>query len=636
MAVKDLKASFKLDLIGNLFDKTQQLSNRLARMGQTGSRSAHYLSKSLQAADMGLNKLANRYTGFITGAGGAMAVRNAASLELRLTRLGIQAKISQDEVNQLNNEIYRISQLRDININPDELLASVEKIVSKTGNLKFAEDNLQNLAYTISATGAAGNDVGAMAADLFEKFNIKDANQMIATLGMLVNQGKAGAFELRDLATQGERATSAYGQMGRTGVEAAAEMGAMLQMARKATGSPEQAATSLEAYIRNLNATEKRAKLKKAGIQLMDPEDPKRMRSAIDIAKDLIRLTKGNVEKIGSVIDAEGIKALNAMIIEYKQTGAFETVDSFVNISRESKGLLEDSARVAGTLDSSMTSLKTAWTAFANRNLAEPIQKLANALNRIQPEQLDKFLKTAGKIAVTIGTLAVANKARHGVMGIMDFFRFSAVKGGAAGSILGALGSTTRPIPVYVVNGGAFGAAGMADGFDMLGGGGKSGKFGKVGRFMARHRRLAKLAGYGGKALKYGGKALGIAGMAYSAYELSQAENATQIGGSLGSIAGGLIGSIGGPLGMVAGAYIGNYLGEKIGGLFDRLPEENAKALNSDRSLTMLKSENQCKISLDVNAEGANVSLRRVEDNSPENTMTSIDLSLGGRSYNAI
>ncbi|MBS4773434.1 MAG: phage tail tape measure protein [Proteobacteria bacterium] len=636
MAVKDLKASFKLDLIGNLFDKTQQLSNRLARMGQTGSRSAYYLSKSLQAADMGLNKLANRYTGFITGAGGAMAVRNAASLELRLTRLGIQAEISQDEVNQLNNEIYRISQLRDININPDELLASVEKIVSKTGNLKFAEDNLQNLAYTISATGAAGNDVGAMAADLFEKFNIKDANQMIATLGMLVNQGKAGAFELRDLATQGERATSAYGQMGRTGVEAAAEMGAMLQMARKATGSPEQAATSLEAYIRNLNATEKRAKLKKAGIRLMDPEDPKRMRSAIDIAKDLIRLTKGNVEKIGSVIDAEGIKALNAMIIEYKQTGAFETVDSFVNISRESKGLLEDSARIAGTLDSSMTSLKTAWTAFANRNLAEPIQKLANALNRIQPEQLDKWLKNAAKIAVTIGTLAVANKARHGVMGIMDFFRFSAVKGGGAGSILGALGSGARPIPVYVVNGGAFGAAGMADGFDMLGGGGKNGKFGKVGRFMARHRRLAKLAGYGGKALKYGGKALGIAGMAYSVYELIQAENATQIGGSLGSIAGGLIGSIGGPLGMVAGAYIGNYLGEKIGGLFDRLPEENAKALNSDRSLALLKSENQCKISLDVNAEGANVSLRRVEDNSPENTMTSIDLSLGGRSYNAI
>lgn len=362
----------------------------------------------------------------------------------------------------------------------------------------------------------------------------------------------------------------------------------------------------------------------------MDPEDPKRMRSAVEIAKDLIKLTKGDVSKIGRVIDAEGIRALNAMIIEYKQTGAFETVDSFVNISRESKGLLADSARVAGTLDSSLTSLKTAWSGFANRNLAEPIQKLADALNRIQPEQLDKWLQTAGKIAVTVGTLAVANKARHGILGVMDFF--GAGKKGGASSALGALAANGRPIPVYVVNGGALGAAGVADGMDMLGGR-KSGKFGKVGRFLARHRGLAKAVQYGGKALKYGGKALGVTGMAYSAYELTQAQNSSQLGGSLGSIAGGLIGSIGGPLGMVAGAYIGNYLGEKIGGWFDRMPEENAKALESERALNVLKTQSDTKIHLDINSPGADVTLRKIEDNSPENNMTRIDMSLGGRSY---
>ena len=205
MAVKDLKASFRLDLTGNLYGKSQQLANRLSRMGQIGSRSMMMFSKSLTAVDSLSGHLSDRYAAIITGATTAYAIKNAASLELRLTRLGIQAEISQKQVNDLNNEIYRISQLRDININPDELLSAVEKIVSKTGNLEFAQDNLKNLAYTISATGAAGNDVGAMAADLFEKFNIKDANQMIAALGMLVNQGKAGAFELRDLATQGER-----------------------------------------------------------------------------------------------------------------------------------------------------------------------------------------------------------------------------------------------------------------------------------------------------------------------------------------------------------------------------------------------------------------------------------------------
>ncbi len=258
------------------------------------------------------------------------------------------------------------------------------------------------------------------------------------------------------------------------------------------------------------------------------------------------------------------------------------------------------------------------------------IQKLADALNRIQPEQLDKWLQTAGKIAVTVGALAVANKARHGVLGVMDFFGMG--KKGGTSSALGALAANGRPVPVYVVNGGALGAAGLADGMDMFGGG-KSGKFGKVGRFLARHRGLAKAVQYGSKALKYGGKALGVAGMAYSAYELTQAQNGSQLGGSLGSIAGGLIGTIGGPLGMVAGAYIGNYLGEKIGGWFDRMPEENAKALESERALNVLKTQSDTKIHLDINSPGADVTLRKIEDNSPENNMTRIDMSLGGRSY---
>lgn len=357
-----------------------------------------------------------------------------------------------------------------------------------------------------------------------------------------------------------------------------------------------------------------------------------------DIIKDIVVKTNGDTTKLGLIFDEFAKRAVNPIAIAYNQARkegkstaeAFSAMNELMKVNSDGASIMSDSARMAATLESSITSLKTAWTGFANRNLAEPIQKLANALNRIQPEQLDKWLKTAGKIAVTVGALAVANKARHGILGIMDFF--SAGKKGGTSSALGALAANGRPIPVYVVNGGALGAAGLADGMDMFGGG-KSGKFGKVGRFLARHRGLAKAVQYGGKALKYGGKALGVAGMAYSAYELTQAQNSTQLGGSIGTIAGGLIGSIGGPLGMVAGAYIGNYLGEKIGGLFDKLPEENAKALESERALNVLKSQSDTKIHLDINSPGADVTLRKVEDNSPENNMTSIDMSLGGRSY---
>lgn len=637
MAVKDLKASFKLDLIGNLFDKTQQLSNRLSRMGQTGSRSMMMFSKSLTAVDTLSGHLSNRYAAVITGATTAFTIKNAAAMETRLEQLGIVADRSKSEMQKLNEQIYQVSQKRNINIDPSQLLSAVEQISAKTGELSVAEENLENIAMVISATGAGGEDVGSLFSNLFEKFNISSADEMLGALDALANQGKMGAFELRDLATQGERIISAYAAMGRTGAVANQEMGTMMQLIRKGTGSTEQAATAFEALVRNLTDPKLIKNLKSVGINVKDVNG--NFRAMPDIIKDIIVLTKGDTTKLGMIFDTFAQRGVNPIAIAYNKAikegknaaQAFESMNELMNVNSDGSSIMSDSARMAATLESSITSLKTAWTGFANRNLAEPISRLANALNKIQPEQLDKWLKTAAKIAVTVGTLAVANKARHGLLNAAAFFGSS--KKGGVGSALSAVASMSRPIPVYVVNGGALGAAGLMDGMDMFGGSGKAGKFGKVGRFMARHRRLAALVGMGGKALKYGGKALGVAGMAYSAYELTQAENSKQLGGSLGTIAGGLIGSIGGPLGMVAGAYIGNYLGEKVGSLFDKLPEENAKALKSEQDLNVLKSQSNTKIQLDINSNGADVKLRKVEDNSPENNTTNIDLSLGGRAY---
>lgn len=173
-------------------------------------------------------------------------------------------------------------------------------------------------------------------------------------------------------------------------------MGAMLQMARKATGGPEETATALEALIRNFNDPTKRKLLTDSGIKLMDPEDPKRMRSIIDISKDLIKLTNADVSKIGRAIDSEGLRALNAMIIEFKQTGGFKSIDEFLNTSSDPQALLDDSKEVAQTFNSAMTSLRTAFMYFANTNLAGPIQTLADALNSLDPETLQQILSYGG------------------------------------------------------------------------------------------------------------------------------------------------------------------------------------------------------------------------------------------------
>lgn len=321
--MKTIRTAIELSLLGNISAQSNAFATSFNRLESSGRRSLLGIANAANRTHSALGSVFNRGTALIGSVGLGVSGKSMADLQTRLTRLRIQAGISKEEMEKFNKELYKTAQNRDINISTGELLSAIEKIVSKTGDMKFAADNMKNLAYAISATGAAGQDVGAMGADLMEKFGIKDKKDIIETMGLLVNQGKAGAFELRDLASQGERVTAAYASTGRMGKVAVAEMGAMLQMARKSTGSPEQTATALEALIRNFNDPNKRKILTGNGIKILDPEDPKRMRSIVEISKDLIKLTKGDTSKIGRVIDQEGLKALMALVIEYKQTGGF-------------------------------------------------------------------------------------------------------------------------------------------------------------------------------------------------------------------------------------------------------------------------------------------------------------------------
>lgn len=557
--MQTIKTALELNLNGNIASQCANFSRGFAGMGSTGSQSLLKLAAGADKIHGALSTVFNRTTGLLGAIGAGVSMRGVADYETRITRLRLQAEVSKNEINSLNQAIYGTSQQRDINIDPSELLSAVEKIVGKTGDLEYAQNNLKNLAYAISATGAAGEDVGAMGADLMEKFGIKESKELLATLGLLVNQGKAGAFELRDLATQGERVTAAYARTGRQGKEAVAEMGAMLQMTRKAVGSPEQAATALEALIRNLKDPTKSGILKDAGIQLTDPNDPKRMRSVIDIAKDLIKLTNGNDSIISRVIDAEGMRALTSMIIEYNQTGGFKSVDSFLNTSSDPQKLLGDSKEMAMTFNGAMTSLKTALFVFANNNLAGPIKTLADALNSIKPEDFQEYMSMGLETAKWMAIAWAGSKVLS--VGAKGLSLLGGLKKGGIGGTLGTIGqlaSMAKPLPVFVVNGGGklSGMAGQVKGTS------------KVGGVTEGLGNLAGGSRYSGL-VKWGTRlgAAGFAGMGlYNAY---QGQNGKEVGAGIGQAVGAVLGTMGGPIGLLIGQYAGEKIGGYLGGLVD-------------------------------------------------------------------
>ncbi|MBW1712418.1 MAG: phage tail tape measure protein, partial [Deltaproteobacteria bacterium] len=376
--------------------------------------------------------------------------------------------ISQKEVNTLKREIFETAQQPDIRIDPGELTSAVEKIVEKTGDLDLARKNMRNIGLAIQATGAAGQDIGAMVADLQQKFGLKDKDEFLRALDTLTAQGKEGAFTLQNLATEGEGVTAAYAAMGRTGPEAVREMGALLQVFKGGTKSSAEAATTFVAVMRELVA--KADDLKDLGVEVWDPDQlalgKKISRSVPQILTELIKATEGDISQLSKIFGEEAAKGVKVLINQYQQAGKLD-FDKFLRVQADGKMLLEDAARVAGTFNASMRSLYTTWQAFADAKLEGPVKSLSDLAASLKPEQIQKFLTVAtygagGLAAAVVGRKLGLVKAAGAIFRRVSRKGSLARAGGRDSRPFGALGRLGVQ-PVEVVNwpaGGLLGAAG--------------------------------------------------------------------------------------------------------------------------------------------------------------------------------
>lgn len=447
-----LRTSFIIDLSGNLSGQANRFLGSLNRLGSGGSRSMQILQRSVHLTGQGIDRLGNRYTALLTGAAGIGAARQVMALETRFTRLGIQANRSNEEISNLKKEIYEAAKAPDIRVDPGEITGAIEDIVEKTGDLKFARDNIRNIGLAIQATGAQGKDIGQIMAE-FQKMGIIDPKLVMEAMDTLNVQGKEGAFTLQNLASLGPRVVTAYTSMGRGGVGAIREMGAALQVIRMGTGSSEQAATAFEAVMRTLGDKQKVALLQKGGIKVFDPVEAKKgkevLRPINELMAEIVKKTGGKKTLLSQVFDAEAMRAFNAASAEYQRTGSMETLKKFAQIQGDGTTTIKDSARAAMTASAAMTNLLTVWKQFADDQLTEPIKKLTEYLDNLKPGTVERWLNIAKYVALIGGGLILARKG----FGLYSSARDMFGKGGAkAGGSAGGLGGYGGPVPVYVVN----------------------------------------------------------------------------------------------------------------------------------------------------------------------------------------
>lgn len=120
---------------------------------------------------------------------------------------------------------------------------------------KVVDALLPQVGRATTAAGAEIADMAKMTVALNQNLKIS-ADQMERIFAGLVVAGKEGRFELRDMARAFPVLTGHLANLGVTGAEAAAHIGAALQIAMRGAAEPTQAATNVENFLSKLLSKE--------------------------------------------------------------------------------------------------------------------------------------------------------------------------------------------------------------------------------------------------------------------------------------------------------------------------------------------------------------------------------------------
>lgn len=444
---QQLKTDIILNLAGNLAAKAKQYGASMSDFARKNERAMTLLKTSADAAGRGIDSLGNRYVGLATAFATGATVRNVAALEAQMVRIGTNAKLSSDQVALLTKQLEAMSVQKDIRIGTDQLAAGVDELLGKTGDFEFVQENLENMGLFMQAFGADARSTGALFAQFREK-GIRDAKDVMNTIDELYGQFAIGSVNVKDLADISEQLFATY--QGK-GPEAISQMSALVQLFAKAKGNANESLTSIQAVFATFSDKKKVEFLNRQGIEVFK-KGTKELREPVELLLEILDKAKNDPLKLGDVFDQTSLQGLASL---YSQENK-DLLRSMISGTAEMGATQEAAAKNAATLNAATTALNNSFNKFANERLAEPIQELADAINSVDDETIQNWLKWAEAAGYGVGLLLAGKKA-------VDAYRW--VKGGSsgAGGAAGGGFADLGVMPVYVVNmpgGGMGGAAG--------------------------------------------------------------------------------------------------------------------------------------------------------------------------------
>ena len=459
-----LTTEILINLAGNLTAKARQYGANMSEFARTNQRAMNVVKATSAAAGRAIDAVGNRYTTMIAGFAGGAMVRNYQQLDRRLTRMGITAGKTREEI----AGIFDIAQDVAIKFGVDtsEIQGAFEEINARSGDLDLALKNTENIGMALSASGAEGQTLGGLIAE-YKKLQIEDKKQTLLALDGMNRLGKEGAFELKDAAEKLPASLSMYAAVGGKGVKGAMDVMTVAESAMDVTANKDKAATAVENFIRDLQNPKVVKTLQRNGINVFDSNGAMRPLPVL-LQETAARSSKGGIKKQrGRLTEAGFNQDSMDLIAGASGEAGSQKLKTYMNVVADGQSIIEDAAYASKDFMSATQRLSTAWEKFTNRELAGPVQELADALNSVDKETVNNWLEVGKQITIAVGGLIAARKAFQLGKGALDLFGVGKSKGIPKG-VSDVFGSGV--MPVYVVN---MGSGGMGGGPDVGGPGGR-------------------------------------------------------------------------------------------------------------------------------------------------------------------
>ena len=455
-----LTTEILINLAGNLTAKARQYGANMSEFARTNQRAMNVVKATSAAAGRAIDSMGSRYTGMIAGLGSSLTVKNVADFDAQMRRMGTDAQLTAEQVNKLREKIREVSNESDIRIEASELGQGVGELLWLTGDDKFVDENVRNLGLAMQAFGVDGQTAAGLLAQFWEK-GVKGADDVGKMLDKLYQQFAVGSVSVSDIAKVAPKLFSIIGEQGPVAI---AQMGAFAQVFAKTKGSADEVVTSIQAMYASLQNKDKIKFLNRHGIEVFQPGS-KEFKLPFELMSEILKRAKNDPLKLQDVFDQTGMQGINSLLKPENMKLMQELIYGTVEYGATQKAAKTN----AEGFNAALQSLNNEWQRFAESNLAEPVQELADALNSVDHETVQNWLNIGKNIAIAGAGIIAARKAFQLGKGALDLFGVGKSKGIPKG-VSDVFGSGV--MPVYVVN---MGAGGMGGAGNLPGGTGGAG-----------------------------------------------------------------------------------------------------------------------------------------------------------------